>query len=38
MALGGPLSVTTPHGSMQWLEVTVPAAGDQSSFFRLRKE
>ncbi len=35
---GGPLSVTTPHGSMQWLEVTAPAAGDQRSFFRLRKE
>ncbi len=35
---GGPLSVTTPHGSMQWLEVTAPAAGDQNSFFRLRKQ
>ena len=35
---GGPLSITTPHGSMQWLEVTAPAAGDQTSFFRLRKE
>ena len=26
---GGPLSITTPHGSFQWLEVTAPAAGDQ---------
>ena len=33
-----PLSVTTPHGTMQWLEVTAPAAGEQSSFFRLRRE
>jgi len=37
-AVGAPLSITTPHGSMQWLEVTAPAAGDQSSFFRLRRE
>jgi len=35
---GGPLRVATPHGSMQWLEVTTPAASDQTSFFRLRRE
>jgi len=35
---GGPLRVATPHGSMQWLEVTAPAASDHTSFFRLRKE
>ena len=36
--VGSPLSVSTPHGTMQWLEVTAPAAGDEKSFFRLRKE
>jgi len=35
---GDPLSVTTPHGSIQWLEVTTPSSGDQRFFFRLRKE
>jgi hypothetical protein len=35
---GGPLSVTTPHGSIQWLEVTVPPSADPRSFFRLRKD
>jgi arylsulfatase A-like enzyme len=35
---GNPLSVTTPHGSIQWLEVTSPPVTNLSSFFRLRKE
>ncbi len=35
-ALGAPLSVTTPHGSIQWLEVTIPAA-DSNAFLRLRR-
>ena len=35
---GGPLSVTTPHGSIQWLEVTTPSAAGQRSYFRLKKE
>jgi hypothetical protein len=34
---GQPLSITTPHGSIQWLETATPT-GSQTSFFRLRKE
>jgi arylsulfatase A-like enzyme len=33
---GGPLSVTTPHGTIQWLEVQAPAPSYQQAFFRLR--
>lgn len=36
--LGQPLQVTTPHGSFQWLEISVPATTNSNSFFRLRKE
>jgi hypothetical protein len=35
---GGALSVTTPHGTIQWLEVTTPPAGSPKSFFRLRRQ
>lgn len=35
---GAPLSVTTPHGSIQWLRMSSPSAVDQPSFFRLRKK
>lgn len=35
---GNPLSVTTEHGSFQWLEVTAPPGTNPSSFFRLRRE
>ena len=35
---GGPLSVTTPHGSMQWLEVTSPVPLNQPAYFRLRSQ
>ena len=33
-----PLEIITPHGSMQWLNVTSPPTAAKSSFFRLRKE
>jgi hypothetical protein len=36
--VGGPLSIITPHGSIQWLEVTTPSTGSPGLFFRLRKE
>ena len=36
-AVGNPLSIATPHGSFQWLEVSVPPS-NQSSFFRLRRQ
>jgi arylsulfatase A-like enzyme len=35
---GGALSVTTPHGTIQWLEVTTPPAESPKSFFRLRRQ
>jgi len=34
---GGPQQITTPHGSVQWLNVTSPPTAGKSSFFRLRK-
>jgi hypothetical protein len=34
---GNPLQITTPQGSFQWLEVSVPP-NNQSSFFRLRRQ
>ncbi len=36
--LSGPLRITTPHGSLQWLEVTSPPAITPNTFFRLRLE
>lgn len=36
--LTGPLRITTPHGSLQWLEVTSPPAITPNTFFRLRLE
>src|SRR5262249_16237343 len=33
-----PLEITTPHGSVQWLNVTSPPITGKSTFFRLRKE
>ncbi len=35
---GAPLSITTPHGSFQWLNVPVPASALQKSFFRLSRQ
>jgi arylsulfatase A-like enzyme len=34
--LGAPLSITTSHGSIQWLEVPLPA-GAESAFFRIKR-
>lgn len=35
---GNPLSVTTAHGSFQWLNVTSPPTAGRGVFFRLRKQ
>jgi hypothetical protein len=35
---GNPLSITTPHGTIQWLEVASPATTNQGAFIRLRQE
>lgn len=38
-AFGNPISVTTDHGTIQWLNVPLPAQSSSSqSFIRLRKE
>ena len=34
---GTPISVTTPHGSIQWLDMSVPAS-NRTSFIRLRRD
>lgn len=35
---GLPVSVATPQGTIQWLEVSAPAALNRGGFFRLRRE
>lgn len=35
---GLPLELTTPHGSIQWLQVTSPSASGPNSYFRLQKQ
>jgi len=37
-ALGNPMSVSTPHGSIQWLKVPATSPATQSEFIRLKKE
>jgi arylsulfatase A-like enzyme len=35
--LNKPYVITTPHGSIQWLEVPAPSAFNSGAFFRLRR-
>jgi len=35
---GNALSITTPHGSIQWLKVASPATTNQGAFIRLRQQ
>lgn len=37
-SVGNPLSVTTPHGSIQWLEIQAPTSATHGCFIRLMNE